>query len=89
LLTAESETVHALNPVASAADLANPGGEGLPKMTQRHEQPVTDGQLNVITMLLCLSRDSCGIFLVSFLGSEEMVSGVFCWVADKTDIPGA
>jgi len=35
-------------------------------------------------MLLWLSRDSCGIFLVSFLGSEEMVSEVFCWVADRT-----
>jgi hypothetical protein len=47
LLTAESATMHALKPVASAADLANRGSEGFPMMTQRHEQPDADGQLNV------------------------------------------
>jgi len=31
-----------------------------------------------------LSRDSCDIFLVSFLGSERMANGAVCWVADKT-----
>jgi hypothetical protein len=47
LLTAEGATMHALNPVASAADLANRGSEGFPMRTQRHEQPVADGQLYV------------------------------------------
>jgi hypothetical protein len=47
LLTVESVTVHALNPVTSAADLAQRSREGLPRMTQRHEQPVANGQLNV------------------------------------------
>jgi hypothetical protein len=47
LLTVESVIVHALNPVTSAADLAQRSGEGLPRMTQRHEQPVANGQLNV------------------------------------------
>jgi hypothetical protein len=44
LLTVESVTVHALNPVTSAADLAQRSSEGLPRMTQRHEQPVANGQ---------------------------------------------
>jgi hypothetical protein len=47
LLTVESVIVHALNPVTSAADLAQRGREGLPRMTQRHEQSVANGQLNV------------------------------------------
>ena len=47
LPTVESVIVHALNPVTSAADLAQRSREGLPRMTQRHEQPVANGQLNV------------------------------------------
>jgi hypothetical protein len=56
LLTVESVTVHALNPVTSAADLAQRSREGLPRMTQRHEQPVANGQLNVNNADSALSR---------------------------------
>jgi hypothetical protein len=35
-------------------------------------------------MLLWLVKGFICIFLVSFLGSEKMVSGALCWVADKT-----
>ena len=45
LLAAESVSVHAVNPVVSAADFANRGRTCSLGMAQRHEQPVADGQL--------------------------------------------
>jgi hypothetical protein len=35
------------------------------------------------------SRDSHGIFRSHFRVLERIGMGQFCWVADKTDIPGA
>ena len=46
LPTAGSVSVHAVNPVVSAADFANRGRACPLGMTQRHEQPVADGQLS-------------------------------------------
>ena len=50
VLIAGNETVHALNQSRSLQTSPIAAGEGLPRMTQRHEQPVADGQLNVITI---------------------------------------
>ena len=47
LLAAESVTVHAVNPVAGAADFANHPRAYRLKRTQRHVQPVADEQPNV------------------------------------------
>ena len=42
LLTAESVTAHAVNPVVSAADFASRARHATPTMTQHHERPVAD-----------------------------------------------
>jgi hypothetical protein len=47
LLAAESVTVHAINPVAGAADFANHPRAYRLRRTQRHVQPVADEQPNV------------------------------------------
>ena len=39
--------LRAVNPVVSVADFANRGREYPLRMTQRHEQPVTDGRLDI------------------------------------------
>jgi hypothetical protein len=46
LLTAQSVSVHAVNPAAGAAGFANRGRTCPLGMTQRHKQPVADGQLS-------------------------------------------
>jgi hypothetical protein len=46
LLTAESVTMHP-QPSRERRSPRQSRREGLPRMTQRHEQPVADGQLNV------------------------------------------
>jgi hypothetical protein len=56
LLTAESGTVHAVNPVVSVVDFANRGRAYSLRVTQRHQQPVAVGQLVVNIAESVLSR---------------------------------